>query len=1140
MGSPHDVNDLRYAVLCLRFGILNSAELDDAFEATRQSGGRKGLAELLLEQGLVSQAIDAHFRALLEAHLDSNDGDAEASFRSLSDGVSLADRLTELTDRGDQTTDFEWDSDGQPVSTRPPDPAYADAELVAGRFLPLAPHRVGGMGEVLRARDLQLNRVVALKQLQDRFSDRQNYCDRFLYEGQVTGLLEHPAIVPVYALGETGDAVPYYAMRFIDGQTLTEAIAALHKNRGGRSLSRGSAPFRDLLQRFVQACYAIDFAHSRGVLHRDMKPHNVMVGEHQETWVVDWGLATNVRAGADEDTHPISDNEPIRRHAETQMGAAIGTPNYMSPEQARGDVQAMTEATDIFNLGATLYHLLTNHAPYRNEDASATMDTARDCLWQAPRAVKQDIPRQLDAIVRKAMAKNPADRYASARELAADVERWIADERVLAAPDPITDRVARWARRHRGAAVAGAVALAAISMVSVAAAVTVNRQRAVAESLSVENQGLAEQREKARAIAQGRLEDAQEAVDDWLTRFSEVSRDIPGVASVRGELLDRAREHYERFVAAEEDLPFLPAEQQRELRIERCRTLLRLGKVHYELGELDDAVADYRSAGSLAGELRGSGGSDRDATLILAISLNRQALVHRARGDAAAAIEAADGAVAECQRVVGAGKETPRLVGVQVAALNNKGQVLLLTDRPREASGAFNESLTRIDRLKSEDPNNVSHDADRAEALLGVGQALVVMGRSADAADAFERAAAAAGVAAAANPGSRDFRQLLADCRMFQGATARNLGDPGAAIAAFDAALEDYNTLQTLFPSVPAFFERSLVAKCDLGQLYLENGQPGRAGALLTEVIKVLQPFAASSDPADFQPREELALALDNLAQALLWTGDAAGAVREAAQAEQLFTRLADEMPRAPVYRRMLAIAESHHAQGLDQLDKASEADARFRRAYLRLAEEAGGPAGDEEGADGEVVALRYALAMIGARWGDAARSAGRADEALEHYSAAGSDFRLLSDRSADPRHHYEAGWFFLLCPAAAARDPLAALPCVELAFSASPTNARYAAAVALHRLATRQTDEAMVVVQDSRLDTEGHEARLGYVTAIANSRRGDAAAAQQAFDLAAERKAATSPGDPELHWLHLEAERVLAETEDEAETRAE
>ena len=235
------------------------------------------------------------------------------------------------------------------------------------RFRILRPHAQGGLGEVFVAEDGEVRREVALKQIQDQYADDPGSRGRFLQEAEITGGLEHPGIVPVYGLGTYADGRPFYAMRFIRGDSLQAALKRFHEPAAGRR-TRSPAPrpqradariLRQLLGRFIDVCQAIAYAHSRGVLHRDLKPGNIMLGKYGETLVVDWGLAKPL--GVDEllrlRWNPMACSRGAITHgsAPTAMGSAMGTPAYMSPEQAAGRIDLLGPASDVFSLGATLY-----------------------------------------------------------------------------------------------------------------------------------------------------------------------------------------------------------------------------------------------------------------------------------------------------------------------------------------------------------------------------------------------------------------------------------------------------------------------------------------------------------------------------------------------------------------------------------------------------------------------------------------------------------------------------------------------------------------------------------------------------------------------------------------------------------------
>lgn len=388
------------------------------------------------------------------------------------------------------------------VGDAPPSDAAATV-LAPGRperYRVVRLHAQGGLGAVYRAIDTQLQREVAIKEIRPVKASHPASQARFVREALLTGSLEHPGIVPVYSLDRHVDGQPFYAMRFIRGETLMDAIHRLHNDTASPvDAAERQRALRSVLIRFAEACNAIAFAHSHGVIHRDVKPGNILLGSFGETLVVDWGLAkrldrTTPAAAADADTitelhfpHGVDASPEIDSEL-TRADVPLGTPSYMSPEQAAGRMADVGPASDIFSLGVTLYTILTGRNPFQSDDVYQTMARIQVGRFPRPRDLDTSIPLPLEAICLKAMALRPEDRYRTAQALVADLESWMADATVAAYPETRFERLARWSRHHRSWTQAGAAALLAVALVATVAAALVAsaRQRERREHAQVE------------------------------------------------------------------------------------------------------------------------------------------------------------------------------------------------------------------------------------------------------------------------------------------------------------------------------------------------------------------------------------------------------------------------------------------------------------------------------------------------------------------------------------------------------------------------------------------------------------------------------------------------------------------------------
>ena len=476
-------HNLIFAGLGLQLGIIAKDKVIRAFTEWLFDKTRP-LGEILVHQKAITPEQRKTLESAVEAHIQQEGGEQKA-LASLNHVKDLESDLDHLADNDlNQSLDgavtqrkllgldvlFSQSHDSESSSTNKKGSFSGPEGKQTDRFERQHFLDSGNLGEVFFAKDTELNRTVVTKYIRPEMSGDSLKQALFHLEGEVTGSLEHPSVVPVYGLGKDTKGRLYYAMRYVRGKKLSRVIAEYHRKEAGLK----QEALTELLQNFQAVCLAIEYAHSKGVLHCDIKPDNIMIGDYGEVFVVDWGLVVvcgDVKGSSDmHDMEtldpgvipPYKPSELASSGLHEQQGGSRrgvgGTPAYMAPEQFTAtmseDISLVTPKADIYALGSTLYHILTGKAPHLpkegvKESPDAFYFRITTGMIPTPREKDASIPKLLEQIALKAMQVEPGDRYASARELAEDIKRYVSDEPVHAYQESGLEKSRRWVRKNR-------------------------------------------------------------------------------------------------------------------------------------------------------------------------------------------------------------------------------------------------------------------------------------------------------------------------------------------------------------------------------------------------------------------------------------------------------------------------------------------------------------------------------------------------------------------------------------------------------------------------------------------------------------------------------------------------------------------
>jgi serine/threonine protein kinase/tetratricopeptide (TPR) repeat protein len=974
---------------------------------------------------------------------------------SIGDRASGADKSTVLR-AGEQSLQSTVDAVPTSAATERSNDSSAGT-----RFRILRPHARGGLGEVFVARDNELNRDVALKEIRGEHAHNRDSRGRFLLEAEITGGLEHPGIVPVYGLGQYPDGRPYYAMRFIQGDSLKEAISAYHSNSSepeasatagatsharrvsavaDASGSERTLQLRKLLGRFVDVCQAVSYAHSRGVLHRDLKPGNIMLGKYGETLVVDWGLAkvqsthsspAERGAGGEGDA---SDDAPTANLLQptsgdgvtpTLMGSAHGTPAYMPPEQAVGKLDQLGPASDVYSLGATLYHLLTGRAPFKADNLEDTLKAVQSGTFPLPTEINAHVPKSLEAVCLRAMALKPRDRYASPQDLADDIERYLADEPVLAFPEPFAVRAKRWVRKHPTltTTTAAVVLLSAVGLGTFSTILSGKNNELTQLNQELQARGTAlartndelEQANSDLTAANARETDARELAQDNETAAREQSQlalstltsvifdvqrgleEFPGGGEVRRRLLTTSLEKLQE----------VSTEYIAQATVDRntAVALMDMGDVILTFGvgeksdeisptasaETTEATANQRSAVTLAqtfyvrahdiaADLAAADPNSAEAQQDLSLSYSKLGGVHRTLGDTTSALAFYEQCLGIRERLAGDDPHNAEAQRDLSASYSILGDVHLQVGDTPSALAFYEQDLAISERLAAADPDNADAQWNLSATYERLGDVHATLGDISSAREFFKQNLAISERLAAADPDNARAQSDLSGSYIRLGDVHQAFGDMPSALELYEECRAIRERLAADDPD-NAWAQRELsVVYMNLGDVHLTLGDTSSALEFYEQCVAINERLAVD-DPDNALTQRDLSVVYNRLGDVHLTLGDMSSALEFFEQDLAISERLAVEDPDNAQAQRDLSTSYSKFGDVYLTLGDTSSA-LKFYEQDLAISERLAADGPDNAEAQRGLMISRFKIGQVAAAMFDY-------NQAVENYSIA-------------------------------------------------------------------------------------------------------------------------------------------------------
>jgi serine/threonine protein kinase len=878
----------------------------------------------------------------------------------------------------------------------------------------------GGIGVVYRARDLGLDRDVAVKLLQDTHSTDSPNSRRFVDEARITAQLQHPGIPAVHELGALPNGRRFLAMKLINGNTLDQLLSA----RSNPSDGRGR-----FVAAFEQVCQAVGYAHAQNVIHRDLKPSNVMVGAFGEVQVMDWGLAKLMtkRDGARVAGEPDLGAVPVESirlsgdaRQETQRHDLLGTPAFMPPEQASGAIDRVDARSDVYSLGGILCVILTGKPPFvaRTPEAIRLMAAQARLADAHARLDACGAEPELVALCLRCLSPEPDDRPRNAGEVAAAVAalRSQAEERARRAE---LDRVRAGEQgKRRRVMLAASTALSLVLLACLS--VSLWQTRRAEQERDDKDRALAGE-QKARELTMFALRDLTDDVVEY-----QLARDTQ-LSDENKEFLRKIIEHFESFADITAD--------DAASRAIRAEGQARVAIMRYRLGELSDAESAYRTALGLrvqlaadfpdrpefradlasihnnlgillrdTGRLKQAEAAHRTALDIgakLAAEFpNRSefrddlARGHNGLGNlllSSGQLKAAEAAYRSSldllEQLVADVPDRPQLHEQLATGYNNLGNVLGDTGRLKEAESAYATALQLQEQLTRDFPSRVQFRLQLARSQNNLSVLFQSMGRAKEAEAASRAALAIRAQLAADFPTRPEFRQELASSHNNLGNTLADTGRIGEAEAAWSAALKLLERLAEDFPTRPEFRQELAKTHGNLGILFRATGRTKEAEAAYGSALELLTQLTTES-PGRPEFRSLLARTHNSLGSLFGSTNRARAAEAAFDAAVQVQKQLADDFPTRPEFRQDLARSYSNLGLLLSGMERSEEAEVAHIAA-LSIRKQLAAELPDQADMRNDVAATAVNLAIVCNERGEFQAAKLYLDEARPHHLAA-------------------------------------------------------------------------------------------------------------------------------------------------------